>query len=134
MPTLPIAHSPGPPSYCRLPNFGQFSATSICVLLHTLVLFGRLMICPSCCHNNLPGDEVCRHCKQSLASFDLPQPENEVERSVMHDQVKSLKQNPAVIIGQTATISEAIAVMVETNVGALLIVDGRGQLTGIFSE
>lgn len=92
------------------------------------------MICPSCCHTNLPGDDVCRHCKQPLTSFDLPHPENPVERSVMYDQVKTLKQNPPVTIGQSATVDEAIAIMLAQNVGAVLVVDGGGLLVGIFSE
>src|ERR1700733_5613728 len=92
------------------------------------------MICPSCCHKNLPGDDVCRHCKRPLTPFDLPQPENPVERSVMYDQVKSLKQHPPVTIGPTATISQAIDLMAAANVGALLVVDAAGRLLGIFSE
>src|SRR6266478_5782504 len=92
------------------------------------------MNCPSCCHNNLPGNDVCRHCKQPLTSFDLPTPDNPVERSVMYDQVKSLKQNPPVTIPQNATIGDAIALMLSTNVGAILIVDAAGLLVGIFSE
>jgi CBS domain-containing protein len=82
----------------------------------------------------LPGDELCRHCKQSLTLFDLPQPENQVERGVMYGQVKSLKHHVPVTVAPTATIGEAIAVMVETNVGALLIVDAAGKLVGIFTE
>ena len=92
------------------------------------------MICPSCCHTNLPGDDVCRHCKQPLTFFDLPHPENQLERSVMYDQVKSLKQNPPVIISESATIGEAMDLMTSSNVGALLVVDKLGNLTGIFSE
>src|ERR1700683_4927116 len=92
------------------------------------------MICPSCCHNNLPGDDVCRHCQQSLTSFDLPHPENELERSVMFELVKSLRQNPPVVVSQTTTVRAAIDAMVEANVGAVLIVDGRGLLVGIFTE
>jgi CBS domain-containing protein len=92
------------------------------------------MICPSCCHKNLPGDEVCKHCKQPLTSFDLPHPGNPVERSVMYDQVKSLKQNPPVTIAQTATIGDAMALMLSMNVGAILVVDKSGNLVGIFSE
>ncbi len=92
------------------------------------------MICPSCCHKNLPGDEVCKHCKQPLTPFDLPQPENPVERSVMHDQVKTLKQHPPVTIGQAATVGETVALMLSANVGAMLIVDDAGRLVGIFSE
>ena len=64
------------------------------------------MICPSCCHKNLPGDDVCRHCKQPLTPFDMPQPESQVERSVMYDQVKTLKQNPPVTIEQTANLTK----------------------------
>ena len=92
------------------------------------------MICPSCCHKNLPGDEVCKHCKQPLTPFDLPHPENQLERSVMYDQVKTLKQNPPVTIAQTATIGDAMALMFATNVGAILVVDSAGLLMGIFSE
>src|SRR5260370_4263261 len=92
------------------------------------------MICPSCCHKNLPGDDVCRHCKQSLTPFDQPQPESQVERSLMYDQVKTLKQNTPVTIGQAATIGDAIALMLSANVGAILVVDDAGRLVGIFSE
>jgi CBS domain-containing protein len=92
------------------------------------------MICPSCCNQNLPGDDVCRQCKQPLTLFDLPQPENPVERSVMRDQVSTLKQTPPVTIHEGATVGDAVAKMLETNVGALLVVDDKGILVGIFSE
>ena len=92
------------------------------------------MICPSCCHKNLPGDEVCKHCKQPLTPFDLPQPENRVEQSVMCDQVKTLKQKAPVTIHESATVGETVAMMLSTNIGAVLIVDDAGLLTGIFSE
>ncbi|MBI2804345.1 MAG: CBS domain-containing protein [Planctomycetes bacterium] len=92
------------------------------------------MICPSCGHKNLPGDDVCRHCKQPLTAFDLPQPENPVEQSLMFDQVKTLKQNAPVTIGQAATIGDAMEMMQSTNVGAILVVDDAGRLVGIFSE
>src|SRR5438445_493429 len=92
------------------------------------------MICPSCCHKNLPGDDVCRHCKQPLTPFDLPRPENPVERSLMYDQVKTLKQKPPATIGTSATIGDAMALMLSLNVGAILIVDNAGRLAGIFSE
>lgn len=92
------------------------------------------MICPACCHKNLPGDDVCQRCQQPLSPFDLPQPDNPVERSVMCDQVSTLKQNPPMTIHHRATVGETVAKMLETNVGALLIVDDAGLLIGIFSE
>lgn len=92
------------------------------------------MLCPSCNCKNLPGDDVCKRCKQPLAPFNLPQPENQVERSLMYDQVKTLKQQAPVTLAQTANLGEAIAMMLEKNVGAILIVDEAGKLVGIFSE
>ena len=92
------------------------------------------MICPSCCHKNLPGDEFCGHCKQPLTPFDLPQPENSLERSVMYDQVKTLKQHPPVTMTASGTVGEAIERMLAANVGAILVVDSAGLLVGIFSE
>lgn len=92
------------------------------------------MICPSCSHKNLPGDDVCRRCLQPLTPFDLPHPENPIERSIMYDQVKTLKQNAPVTILDNATIGEAVQTMLSTNVGAILIVNANGILVGIFSE
>jgi len=92
------------------------------------------MICPSCCHKNLPGDDVCKRCEQPLTTFDLPTPDNKVERSVMFDLVKSLKQKEPVTIHDSATVGEAMALMVSANVGAMLVVDAARKLVGIFSE
>ncbi|MSU79167.1 MAG: CBS domain-containing protein [Gemmataceae bacterium] len=92
------------------------------------------MLCPSCNCKNLPGDDVCKRCKQPLTPFNLPQPENQVERSLMYDQVKTLKQHVPVTLAHTANLGQAIALMLESNVGAILIVDDAGKLVGIFSE
>jgi CBS domain-containing protein len=92
------------------------------------------MICPSCGHDNLPGNETCSHCQQSLTPLDLPCAGSRVEKSLMCDQVKVLPQNPVVAIPSNSTIREAIELMLEKNVGAVLVVDGAGKLLGIFSE
>ena len=52
------------------------------------------MICPSCGHDNLPGDETCSHCQQSLTPLDMPAPSSRVEKSLMTDQVKVLPPKP----------------------------------------
>jgi CBS domain-containing protein len=92
------------------------------------------MICPSCCHKNLPGDEFCKHCKQPLTPFDLPSPENPLERSVMYDQVKTLKPHSPATISAKATVGDAVEAMVAAKASAILIVDAAGLLVGIFSE
>src|SRR5438445_3317139 len=91
------------------------------------------MICPTCGWDNVPGIEVCGHCQQDLTPLDRPCAGNRIERSLMEDQVLVLPcKNPATIIAQ-ATLREAIHLMLENNIGALMVVDDAGKLLGIFS-
>jgi CBS domain-containing protein len=92
------------------------------------------MICPTCGWDNLPGNETCAHCHQDLTSLDRPVAGNRVERSLMEDHVDALNfQTPTTILA-SATVRDAIATMLERNIGALLVVDEKGKLLGIFSE
>ena len=52
----------------------------------------------------------------------------------MEDRVAVLPPKPVVSIIETTLIREAIRLMLEHNIGAVLIVDERGKLLGIFSE
>src|SRR5947199_262418 len=92
------------------------------------------MICPTCGWDNLPGNEHCSHCRQDLTLLDRPCPGNRVERSLMEDHVGVLNIKPPSTILPDTTVRQAIAVMLERNIGALLVVDDRGNLLGIFSE
>lgn len=92
------------------------------------------MICPTCGHDNLPGSDTCNNCQQALSTLDLPTPQNQVERTLMEDPVGILRPKPAVTIGPDASVREAVQVMLDRNIGALLVVDDDSQLLGIFSE
>src|SRR5262249_7916172 len=92
------------------------------------------MICPTCGYDNLPGNEECANCQQDLTQIDRPAAQNRVERSLMEDQVGVLRPKPPVIIRPDTTIQAAIQVMLEHDIGALLVVDSKGKLLGIFSE
>jgi CBS domain-containing protein len=92
------------------------------------------MICPACYHDNLPGDEACRECGQSLTFLDMPVGGNRVERSLLEDQVKVLKPRAPVTVCASTTVRQAISTMLAHDIGALLVVDEAGKLTGIFSE
>jgi CBS domain-containing protein len=92
------------------------------------------MICPTCGWDNLPGNEFCTHCRQDLTLLDRPCAGSPIERSLMEDQVGVLKpQPPATVLG-TTTVRRAVQIMLEQNVGAVLVVDDEGKLVGIFSE
>src|SRR4051794_6461941 len=92
------------------------------------------MICPTCNFDNLPGDEECRNCLADLTQFDRPTAQDRYERSLMEETVATLKPRAAVTLPETARVGEAIRSMLACDIGALLIVDARGQLVGIFSE
>jgi CBS domain-containing protein len=92
------------------------------------------MICPACSHDNFPGREYCSNCLHDLTQLDRPTSRDRVERSLMEDPVSVLQPRKAVTLGPDATVADAIAVMLTSDIGALLIVDAGGKLVGIFSE
>lgn len=92
------------------------------------------MMCPNCGTYNLPGNEVCSNCHQDLTNVDQHVPQNQIERSLMEKTVSVLDLQPPIIIQPTATIQEAMQIMLDRNVGAVLVVDENHNLIGIFSE
>jgi CBS domain-containing protein len=92
------------------------------------------MICPHCGNDNLPGSEECGRCGQDMTQLDRPMPGDAVERSLIEDPVGRLNPRTPVTVRPTTTVREAIGIMLDGNVGALLVVDAAGHLVGIFSE
>jgi CBS domain-containing protein len=92
------------------------------------------MICPWCYENNLPGADLCRNCVQDLTQLDRPVAQDRVERSLMDDPVSLIRPQEAVTVGPETTVGEALVLMRERDVGAMLVVDAAGHLLGIFSE
>jgi CBS domain-containing protein len=92
------------------------------------------MICPNCGQDNLPGSEECSSCLQDLTQLDRPMGQDRVERSLMEDPVHVLQPRPSITVRPTATLREAMEIMLQQDIGALLVVDSEGQLLGIFSE
>src|SRR5438552_2461151 len=95
---------------------------------------GRVMICPTCGWDNLPGSEECQNCQQDLTPLDRPVAQNRVERSLMEDPVSVLQPGAAVTVPLTATVGQAVEVMLTRYLGAMLVVDADDKLQGIFSE
>lgn len=48
--------------------------------------------------------------------------------------VLSGTSRPIITIGSEATVSEAVAVLVQENIGSLPVVDDAGEMVGIFTE
>ena len=92
------------------------------------------MICPTCGWDNLPGNEECSNCQQDLTPLDRPVAQNRVERSLMEDRVSVLRPKAPVTVGPSTTVQQAIQVMLDHKLGALLVVDDGGKLVGVLSE
>lgn len=92
------------------------------------------MICPTCGWDNVPGIEACANCQQDLTRFDCPTANSQVERCLMEDTVSTVGCHEPVVIRDDASVQEAIALLLDRNVGALLVVDSVGKLRGILSE
>jgi CBS domain-containing protein len=92
------------------------------------------MICPCCGHVNLPGNEECEGCWQSLTALDRPMASNRVERSLMEDAVGVLHPKKPIAIRPTTPLQSALQAMLAAEVGALLVTDDDGKVVGILSE
>jgi len=92
------------------------------------------MICPACGHDNFPGREHCGNCLHDLTQLDRPVSRDRVERSLMEDPVSVLQPRKAVTVTPEATVGDAIRIMLEQDIGAVLVVAADGRLVGIFSE
>jgi CBS domain-containing protein len=69
-----------------------------------------------------------------LTQLDRPMAQNRIERSLMEDPVSVLQPKRPFIVRPTATVGETIQLMLDHDIGALLVVDANGKLCGIFSE
>lgn len=96
--------------------------------------FWWLMICPRCGADNIPGDDWCSNCILDLAPLDQPIPHDRVQSDLMQRAVRDLKPRPPVTLPSTATLRQAVDLMLAESVGSVLIVNECAELIGIFSE
>jgi CBS domain-containing protein len=92
------------------------------------------MICPHCGHDNFPGSEECSHCSMDLTQLDRPTAYNRIERSLMEDSVIVLRPKSPVTVSPTTPVGITIQLLLDNDIGALLVVHEDGKLAGIFSE
>jgi CBS domain-containing protein len=69
-----------------------------------------------------------------LTQLDRPVPQTRIERSLMEDPVSVLQPKKPITVRPTATVRETIEMMLDQDIGALLVVDTDERLLGIFSE
>ena len=93
------------------------------------------MICPVCGYKgNLPGADWCEKCQFDLSSVDRQPGVDRIEQSLLADPVSSLAPRSPVTVPGDADLGRAVREMMAQHVGAVLVTDSDGQLTGILTE
>ena len=92
------------------------------------------MYCPACGHRNPPGSDECGNCMLPLAHLHESALHDRVERSLMADPVAALGPREPVTVPDAATLGEAIRLMIDRGVGAVLVTAPDGRLVGILTE
>jgi CBS domain-containing protein len=60
--------------------------------------------------------------------------EQRLGEAIVNSPLAALEPKPAVAVGADTTIREAIEIMLERGIGAVLVVDDHGRVGGIFTE
>ena len=92
------------------------------------------MKCPSCGHHNLPGVDACEKCQTSLMQEDVRKVQTDVERSLMEDKIESLRPVEPLTVDLKTTLTQAIKVMRDRNIGCVVVTGDAGKLAGILTE
>lgn len=65
---------------------------------------------------------------------DATQERPVIEQAILTDQISTLRLGPAISVPADSTLKEVVAIMQREHIGCMLLVDGEGKLSGIFTE
>jgi CBS domain-containing protein len=91
------------------------------------------MLCPLCRFDNVPGNDDCEGCGESLTAFDTPGRRDELEAILVETPVDCLEPVAPIQVAPATSIEQVVERMRERRVGAVLV-GTPANLVGIFSE
>ena len=92
-----------------------------------------LVHCPYCGDENIAGVDRCENCLQPLRSVDIPEPQQALSESAFSAPLASLRLQSPPALAPSASVREAVTLLVENKGGVVLVVEGD-TLSGIFTE
>lgn len=92
-----------------------------------------MIICPFCGAENIPGEEWCEECGQSLSGYHLPEPTTELERGLIRDRIAVLQPKAPIVVEPEMPVLHVLRMMLDHKIGCVLVVKAA-RLLGIFSE
>jgi CBS domain-containing protein len=93
----------------------------------------NLVICPSCGHSNIEGSDECENCHMDLRTIDIPETMQPANESDLTLSLATARLSKPVSVDAEASIHEALALMRQTNTGALVVLE-NGDIVGMFTE
>lgn len=91
------------------------------------------MRCPTCGHENLPGEDVCDNCGADLAGHDTPQSPTTFRGQLLGEHLDALGIAPPETLDIDGSVDEAIRRMHDKGVDCILVT-AAGRLVGIFTD
>lgn len=91
------------------------------------------MICPTCGHDNLPGEDSCTECHTDLRHEDVFTPKNGFQRDILESTLEVLCTHPPTTVSADTPIREVIRLMRTKKVGSVVI-GTEAPFAGIFTE
>ena len=96
---------------------------------------GEAMRCPNCDGEFLLGQDVCDACGTDLTYLSVPGPKRgRLHKLILKDPLSQLNLPEPVTLLENDSVAEAVHQMREHRYGSVLVLDGEGKLSGIFTE
>ena len=91
------------------------------------------MKCPACNAENIPGEDYCESCLESLTQVDGLAARDIRQKSILEDPVSHLTLKKTVIVSARQLVVEAVKEMNQANIGSALV-GNADKLEGIITE
>jgi len=91
------------------------------------------MNCPTCGHDNLPGEDHCAECHTDLRHEDVFTPKNGFQQDILTNTLEILCTHPPTTVGESTSIREILTLMRTKKVGSV-VVGTQEPFAGIFTE
>lgn len=91
------------------------------------------MKCPSCGHDNIPGEDYCTHCQADLRDLDGPKPATPLQKSILEDKLELLCTHPPTTVTTDTKLRAVVDMMAKRRI-ASVVVGTTEPLAGIITE
>ena len=91
------------------------------------------MNCPSCDHDNIPGQDLCEHCGLDLAGLDVAAWGVDPDDPILTMPLSKLALKEPLVLAPGEPVIRAIEMMKQRKEGCVFILD-EGELVGVLTE